>query len=156
MAVFMPGPRWNTGATDSAWADTFNCFSTLSPGADRIIRICFLMDASGLAPPPRNRLKKSVTREAEPITPFGDIWEKFQHGDHRPLPPGKKPAVAHHRPRRRINQREKRKGNTRGGPGFSLRASLVSFQRLYRRLKPGSGDCRGEGSTSDQDAEAPV
>ena len=148
----MPGPRWNTGATDSASADTFNYFSTSSPGADRIIRICFLMDASGLAPPPRNRPRKSVTREAEPVTPFGDIWEKFQHDDRRRLPAGKNRALPRHRPRRRTNQREKRNGNTRGGPGFSLRASLVSFQRLYRRLKPGSGDCRGEGSTPDRDA----
>src|SRR5688572_22271305 len=77
-AVSMPEVRWNTGATDSAWAGTFNCFSTLSPGADRIIRSCFSMEENGLGPRSEDVPRKSVTKQAE-RTPFGNIWETFQH-----------------------------------------------------------------------------
>src|SRR2546421_10909295 len=87
---------------------TFNCFSILFPEADLIIRICSSMAGSGLGPRPRNKLRKSVTKEAEPITAFANVWETFQLDDRRQLLAGKKQnAPARHRSCLRTAEKEK-------------------------------------------------
>ena len=55
------------------------------------------MAGSGLGPRLRNKLRKSVTKEAEPITAFGNVWETFQLDDRRQVLAGKKEKATRHR-----------------------------------------------------------
>jgi hypothetical protein len=103
----MQEPRWNTGVNDFGLMDTFNCFSTLSRGAARIIRICFSMDGNAWGPPTGDDPRKSVTREGEPITPFSNIWETFQQSDQRLVLAEKNTTSQAHRSRLRTGAKAK-------------------------------------------------